>query len=144
MQLPDGLALGYTDRSGATTRLLVSFSRSPSLMVASAPVDESEQEPTVLLPGLDQVSQAQPAPPPPHGKAFFDLSLEPRASWELVVTLTPSAADGPPISGAKSDHRNVDRCGTARIATDHFWVNRIMDRAAADLDMLQTSFRDGR
>ena len=143
MQLPDGLALGYTDRSGATTRLLVSFSRSPSLMVASAPVDEPEPEPTALLPGLDQISPAQPAPPPPHGKAFFDLSLEPRASWELLVTLTPSAADGPPISGAESDHRNVDRRGAARIATDHFWVNRIIDRAAADLDMLQTSFRDG-
>ena len=144
VQLPEGLALGYTNRSGATTRLLVSFSRSPSLMVASAPVDETEPEPTVLLPGLDQISPAQPAPPPPpHGKAFFDLSLEPRASWELLVTLTPSAAEGPPISEQESDHHNADRCGPARIATDHFWVNRIIDRAAADLDMLQTSFRDG-
>ena len=143
MQLPDGLALGYTDRSGATTRLLVSFSRSPSLMVASAPVDETEPEPTALLPGLDQISPAQPAPPPPHGKAFFDISLEPRASWELLVKLTPSAAEGPPISVPESDHHNADRCRPARIATDHFWVNRIIDRAAADLDMLQTSFRDG-
>ena len=143
MQLPDGLALGYADRSGATTRLLVSFSRSPSLMVASAPMDEPEPEPTALLPGLDQISEAQPVPPPPHGKAFFDLSLEPRASWELLVTLTPSAADWDPISDAESNHHNVDRRGTARIATDHFWVNRIIDRAAADLDMLQTSFRDG-
>ena len=143
VQLPDGLALGYADRSGATTRLLVRFSRSPSLMVASAPVDETELEPTVLLPGLDQVSQVQPLPPPPHGKAFFDLSLEPRATWDLLVTLTPSAVDGAPISGAESDHHNVDRRGTARIATDHFWVNRIIDRASADLDMLQTSFRDG-
>jgi glycogen debranching enzyme len=143
MQLPDGLALGYADRSGATTRLLVSFSRSPSLMVASAPMDETEPEPTALLPGLDQISEAQPVPSPPHGKAFFDLSLEPRASWELLVTLTPSAADWDSISDAESNHCKVDRRGTARIATDHFWVNRIIDRAAADLDMLQTSFRDG-
>jgi glycogen debranching enzyme len=142
VQLPDGLALGYADRSGAMTRLLVSFSRSPSLMVASAPVDEPELEPTALLPGLDQLSQVQPVPPP-HGKAFFDLSLEPRATWELLVTLTPSAADRRPVSGAESEQHNVDRRGTARIATDHFWVNRIIDRAAADLDMLQTSFPDG-
>ena len=59
------------------------------------------------------------------------------------MALTPSAADGRLISGAESDHGNVDRRGPARIATDHFWVNRIIDRAAADLDMLQTSFRDG-
>jgi glycogen debranching enzyme len=143
MQLPDGLALGFADRSGATTRLLISFSRSPSLMVASAPVDEPELEPTVVLPGLDQMSQAQPLPPPPHGKAFFDLTLEPRATWELLVTLTPSVADRRPISRVESDQYNVDRRDTARIATDHFWVNRIIDRAAADLDMLQTSFQDG-
>ena len=52
-------------------------------------------------------------------------------------------ADRLPVSDAGSDHSNVDRRGTARIATDHFWVNRIIDRAATDLDMLQTSFRDG-
>jgi glycogen debranching enzyme len=143
IQLPDGLALGYADRSGASTRLLVSFSRSPSLMVASAPMDELEPEPTALLPGLDQLSQAEPVPPPPHGKAFFDLSLEPSAAWELLVTLTPSAADQRPTSDAESDHHNVGQRGTASIATDHGWVNRIIDRAAADLDMLQTSFRDG-
>jgi glycogen debranching enzyme len=140
VQLPNGLALGYADRSGATTRLLVSFSRSPSLMVASAPIDEPELEPTALLPGLDQVSDGQPVPSPPHCKAFFDLFLEPRSSWELVVTLTPSGA----VWGAESDQHNVDRRRPARIATDHFWVNRMIDRAAADLDMLQTSFRDGR
>jgi glycogen debranching enzyme len=50
--------------------------------------------------------------------------------------------DQRPISDAEPKHHNVDRRGTARIATDHFWVNRIIDRAAADLDMLQTSFRD--
>ena len=143
-QLPDGLALGYADRSGATSRLLVRFSRSPSLIVASAPMDEPELEPTVLLPGLDQMSQAQPFPPPPHGKAFFDLILEPRATWALVVALTPSVEDRLPVSDADSDYSNVDRRETARIATDHFWVNRIIDRAASDLDMLQTSFRDGR
>ena len=143
IQMPDGLALGYADRSGATTRLLVSFSRAPSLMVASAPVDEPEPEPTALLPGLDQISGSAPLPPPPHGKAFFDLSVEPRATWELLVTLTPAMANRVAVADAESDHHNVDPRGTPRIATDHFWVNRIIDRAAADLDMLQTSFRDG-
>ncbi|HZA94480.1 MAG TPA: glycogen debranching N-terminal domain-containing protein, partial [Gemmatimonadales bacterium] len=143
IQMPDGLALGYADRSGATTRLLVSFSRAPSLMVASAAVDEPEPEPSALLPGLDQISGAAPLPPPPHGKAFFDLTLEPRAVWELLVTLTPLMADRVAAAGAESDHINIDPRGPARVVTDHSWVNRIIDRAATDLDMLQTSFRDG-
>ena len=61
---------------------------------------------------------------------------------------TPRYADA--ISGGwASDLRRGIRSWQRRPARagphchDHFWVNRIIDRAAADLDMLQTSFRDG-
>ena len=142
--MTDGLILGFADRSGATAKLLVNFSRWPKLTVASAPEQASQEEPTVLLPGFDQVSAAPRPPPPPHGKAFFDVTLAAGESWDLLVTLTPVPAGELPISVSEPAQTESLTLRTARISTDHFWVNRIVERAAADLEMLETSFRDGR
>ena len=140
---PNGLTLGFADRSGATARLLVTFSRPPKLTVVSAAEDEPEPEPTVLLPGFDEVSEARPLTSPPHGKAFFNVRLESGASWDLLVTLTPVPAGELPISTPEPEHDGGHPLQSARIATDHIRVNLILDGAAEDLAMLQTSFRDG-
>jgi glycogen debranching enzyme len=139
----DCLTLGYTDRSGATARLLVDFSRAPSFDTITA-ADDPPAAPTVLLPGFDEVVTAPPLPPPPRCTAYFQLMLEPNAAWDLVVTLTPVPIGGPPIAATDSAQHHQRERDVARIATDHRALDAIFDRAAADLDMLQTSFPEGR
>jgi glycogen debranching enzyme len=138
------LTLGFTDRCGATSGLLVTFSEPPSITVAFPADDEPEAEPIVLLPGFDHVREAQPLPPPPRDTAFFPVTLEAGASWELLVTLTPMPAGEQPITGLAETPARDDQCRAARIATDCPEVARVLDRAADDLAMLHTSFQDGR
>jgi glycogen debranching enzyme len=140
----NALTLGFTDRCGAMAGLVVSFSEPPSLTVASTPEDEPEVEPIVLLPGFDHVREAQPLPPSPRGTAVFPVALDAGASWEILVTLTPIPADEMPIATVEQTPGHDDRCRMARISTDRPEVNRVLDRAADDLAMLQTSFQDGR
>jgi glycogen debranching enzyme len=142
-QTADGLTFGYADRAGTVTSLRVGFSRVPALIVTSAPVDEQAPEPTALLPGLDQLTPPRPLPPPPHGKAFFDVPLAANGEWDLLVTLTPLPAGERPVAVLTTPPPAAHAPDAARITTDHVWANRILDRAAADLDMLQTSFREG-
>ena len=142
-QAPDGLVLGHVDRAGAEARLIVGFDRTPSLMVSSAPEEEDEPEPTAVLPGLDYLSRARPLPPPPHGKAFFEVALEPGGAWDLSVTLAPVPADERPIATRVPSAGEPRLPDAGRVTTDRGWVNRVLDQAAADLDLLQTSFRDG-
>jgi glycogen debranching enzyme len=141
------LTLGFTDRHGAMAGLLVTFSESPSLAVAFTE-DAPEPAPIVLLPGFDHIRdvepEAQPLPPPPRDTAFFPVTLDAGASWELLVTLTPVPADDLPIATLEATHWHDERWGTARVSTDRPQVDRILDRAADDLAMLQTSFQDGR
>jgi len=140
-EVDSGLVLGYVDRSGAVAKLLVQFNQSPALVVSSAPEVEDHQESTVLLPGLDSVASA-PSLAPPHSKAFFPLELEVGASQVVQVTLTPMPAGELPLAPEAATREGCPRA--TRIVTDQAWVNRILDRAAADLEMLYTTFRDGR
>jgi glycogen debranching enzyme len=110
-----GFDLGYEDRSGAVARLAVDFSVPPSSLVAA-------DDPVL-----------------PHATAVFAVDLDRGATWEVEVVLTPVPADDRPVLAAIDTQRDVP----ARIATGQPWVDRILDRAAADLAMLQTSFRDG-
>lgn len=137
----DGLALGYADRSGAVAKLRVAFSQPPALVVSSSP-EEEHQEPAVLLPGLDSVTYVR-APNPPHSKVFFPVELAGGASWTLQVTMTPVPAGELPLPAEIVSHE-VDTTSVTRIVTDQAWVNETLDRAAADLEMLHTTFRDGR
>jgi glycogen debranching enzyme len=138
------LTFGFTDRRGTMAGLLVSFSEPPSLAVVSTPEDEPEAEPVVLLPGFDHLGEAQPLAPPPHDTAFFPITLDVGASWEMVVTLTPIPADDLPIAAVDATQWRGDQGRVARITTDRTEVNRVLDRAAGDLAMLHTSFEDGR
>jgi glycogen debranching enzyme len=138
------LTLGFTDRCGVTAALLVTFSEPPSRTVASIPEDEPEAEPIVLLPGFDHVGEAQLLPPPPRDTAFFAVTLNAGASWEMLVTLTPIPAGEQPVAALDATPRRGDRRRGARIETDRPEVNRVLDRAADDLAMLHTSFQDGR
>jgi glycogen debranching enzyme len=140
----NALTLGFTDRCGATAGLLVRFSEPPSLTIPSPAEDEPEAEPIVLLPGFDHVGEAQLLPPPPRDTAFFPLTLEAGASWELLVTLAPVPAGEQPIAAVDSAPGRGDRGRVTRITTDRPEINRVLDRAADDLAMLHTSFQDGR
>jgi glycogen debranching enzyme len=138
------LTLGFTDRRGAMAGLLVSFSEPPSRAVASTPEDEPEVEPIVLLPGFDHVLEPEPLPPSPRDTAFFPVTLDAGASWELLVTVAPIPADERPLATLDSTPGRGDRCRVARITTDRPEVDRVLDRAADDLAMLHTSFQEGR
>jgi glycogen debranching enzyme len=143
VHLVDGITLAYADRAGAVSRLVVHFSRTPSLLVASVQQSMPQPNDTVLLPGFDRLAAPELLPAPPRAKAFFHLVLEHGASWEMQVVATPVSPDehAAPLSGPNWLAGERDRM--ARIATDHPWVNRVLARAADDLTMLQTSFREG-
>ncbi len=139
----EGLTFGFRDRSGASARLLVTFSRPPALTVASTAVDGHDGEPTVLLPGFDQISAAHDLPPSPRDTASFAVTLEQGMSWEVLVVLTLLPGDGRPIVAGEAPALPITAGAEARITTDHPGVDRILERAAADLAMLETSFADG-
>jgi glycogen debranching enzyme len=138
------LTLGYSDRSGAMTTLLVDFSRTPSWTLATAAPDHHPFAAKALLPGFDEVLTSGPPRPLPREKATFDIALDPGQSWDLLVTVTPVPSSGPPIVSTEAAERQTYVPQTARIATDHPLVNEVLDRAADDLAMLHTSFPDGR
>jgi glycogen debranching enzyme len=142
-QVEGGLALGYADRAGAVAKLLVEFSQPPTLIVTSPPLNEPEPEALAVLPGLDRVTPAAPLPPPPQGKAYFNIVLEPREPWELLVTLTPVPAGERPLTIVAAEREEPPPAPAARVTTDRLWVNHIIDRAASDLAMLETAFQDG-
>ncbi|HEU5432447.1 MAG TPA: glycogen debranching N-terminal domain-containing protein, partial [Thermomicrobiales bacterium] len=141
--LVDGIMLAYADRTGAVSRLAVHFSQTPSLLVASVQEYRPQPSDRVLLPGLDRLAEPAALPAPPRAKAFFQVVLAHGASWELEVAATPlpPEQEAAPVSGP--DWLAGERGRMARIATDHPWVNRVLARAADDLTMLQTSFREG-
>jgi glycogen debranching enzyme len=138
------LTLGYADRSGAMAQLHVDFSRSPIRTLAKAAVETHGFTANALLPGFDEVLDGGPLEPEPRDKVFFELVLEPGQSWDLAVALTPMPTGGPPIFSTEAAERQVHEPRAARIATDVAGVNEVLERAADDLTMLQTSFPHGR
>jgi glycogen debranching enzyme len=138
-----GLVLGYRDRSGAAATLHIAFSEPPARIVAFDPAQRPAWEPQAVLPGFDQPAAPEPALAPPCYEALFPLHLSPGASWELLATLTPGPVGGPPLAATAAARRGEDG-GGARIVTDHPGVNAILERAAADLAMLDTVFPHGR
>ncbi|HET7095091.1 MAG TPA: glycogen debranching N-terminal domain-containing protein, partial [Thermomicrobiales bacterium] len=141
--LADGIMLAYADRAGAVARLAVHFSQTPSLLVASVQDERPQPGDLVLLPGFDRLADADALPAPPRAKAFFHVILAHGASWELRVTATPLPPEQQAAPLAGPDWLAGERGRMARIATDHPWVNRVLARAADDLTMLQTTFREG-
>jgi glycogen debranching enzyme len=144
LEVGELLSLGYSDRSGAATTLLVSFSQPPARMVATDPEHIPEREPLPILPGLDLATASPPVEPPPRCEARFPLTLEPGASWELLVTLTPVPVGEPSLAAMDAAARRGQEQQSARVTTDHPGINQVMERATADLAMLQTSFPHGR
>jgi glycogen debranching enzyme len=112
---PAGFDLGYQDRSGTVTRLDVACNLPPTTLAGT-------DDPALTGATLN-----------------FAVDLAAGAAWELEVTLTPIPADDRPVTRRVGRPRDEP----ARIVTDQPWVNRILDRAGADLSMLQTPFRDG-
>jgi glycogen debranching enzyme len=140
----EGLRFGYTDRSGATTALLVTFSQPPERVVDTAARHLRGPVRTPQLPGLDVAAKVPRPPTPPHGTALFPMNLAPGERWELLVTLTPMPIGGPPLSITAAAERRGHDLEIARITTGIPDADRALDRAAADLAMLETSFPDGR
>ncbi len=138
--MADGFAFTYLDRAGGSAMTVVGFDRPATLAVASPPpVDD---EPAVLLPGYDAVAPHPPLPPHPVAKAYFATTLAHGEEWGLTATLSPVPAGGVPIS-AEATFPDDPAPPPAVVATDDPVVDRILDRAAADLAMLQTSFPEG-
>lgn len=144
LQIADGLSFGRTDRSGATTSLLVAFSQPPSLLFDTGPEEPMAAERTAVLPGLDQTSETPSRQQPPRHQALFQFALEPGESWELLVTLRPVPLGDTPLSVTEAAARRGDGGHIARIVTGVPDLQRVVDRAAGDLAMLQTSFPHGR
>ncbi|MCC7023091.1 MAG: amylo-alpha-1,6-glucosidase [Thermomicrobiales bacterium] len=142
--LERNLRFGYTDRSGATTTLLVAFSQPPERVVDTAARALRGSVRTPQLPGLDIAVKAPRPPEPPHATARFPMTLAPGERWELLVTLTPMPVGGPPLSVTDAAERRGHDLEIARISTDNPDADRALDRAAGDLAMLETSFPDGR
>jgi glycogen debranching enzyme len=137
------LILGYVDRSGAVANLRIAFSQSPLEPLSTTVIDAEDPDVAVLLPGFDHVWELPPLPPPPCGKALYDITLEQGGSWDVDVTLTPVPAGELPISVIEEEREPGRRGQTARLMTDHPGANRTLERATDDLAMLWTSFRDG-
>jgi glycogen debranching enzyme len=148
--LGDRLSLGYVDRSGAITSLLVDFSRTPSHTLITASPDTTAFVAKSLLPGFDEVLQVQkqaetgPLQPAPRDRVVFDVDLERGASWDLLITLTPVPPDGPPLAATDAEETLIPASRASPISTGAPGLDRIVERAAADLAMLHTSFPDGR
>jgi glycogen debranching enzyme len=143
VHLVDGIMLAYADRAGDVSRLAVRFSQTPSLLVASVQEYRPRPSEMALLPGFDRLAPPEALPAPPHAKAFFHVVLAHGASWDLRVTATPLPPGQQEAPAAGPDWFGAERNRMARIATDHPWANRVLARAADDLTMLQTSFREG-
>lgn len=135
---PARVALGHEGADGERARTVISFDRAASSVEVSS-FAAAEIGLTALLPGFDRVAPAAP-PPPPHVVAAYRAELASGACWELNATVDLE----PALSPADADRRGMSAFAPpATTTTDDPRLNRILERGAADLAMLETTFPDG-
>lgn len=136
---PDRVTLGYEGVDGLRARTVISFDRPASLVEGASADNGADAGMTALLPGFDRVAPAAPAPPP-NVIAAFVAEIAQGASWELNATITlEPAAPTANVSGRQT----VSDAPPATVTTDDPRLNRVLERGAADLAMLETTFPDG-
>jgi len=138
----DRILLAYIDRAGDTAMTDIAFDPPPTLAVSCPPATVAESEMDVLLPGYDQVTPHLSLAPPPCAKAYFSTALASGDTWRLTMTISPVPPGERPVS-AEAKLRDGERPRPALVTTDNVAFNRVLDRAASDLALLQTSFADG-
>ena len=136
------IVLGYIDRAGGAAMTDIRFDPLPTLVVSCPSATSDEDEMGVLLPGYDQMTPHLSLAPPPCAKAFFTTALASGGTWHLTMTIKPVPPDEVPIS-AEATPRDGEPPRPAVVTTNDSGFNRVLDRAASDLALLQTSFADG-
>ncbi|CAA9571142.1 MAG: Glycogen debranching enzyme (Alpha-1,6-glucosidase) [uncultured Thermomicrobiales bacterium] len=136
----DRIELGYRPPGDVEVGISVTFSERP------AAITEVNEET-----GDQNVDRARSSPvfgpsgralPGVAARATFRPALEPHATWHLTVTIRLRTVGDRPLSAAARlpSHGHLQ---PGRIRTSDPALNAVLDRATADLAMLQTTFDEG-
>lgn len=136
-----GFALSGRGVDGLVASTVVSFDAPPTAIDIGGPHLFHSEIP-LLLPGLDRTDETLERLGECVGGARFDLCLEPHGSWRLAIDVSPIPAT----------HVGISRVATlqdgrppspAILRVDDPDIQMLLERAAIDLAMLQTSFPEG-
>ena len=137
----DGFRLsgrGLDERVAATD---VSFDAEPAAVNTGEP-ELIHSEIPLLLPGLDRTGKTVQELAECVGSSRFDVCLEPHGVWRLTITVRPVPATDAGIS-REATLRDGRPPTPAILRVDDPAIQMLLERAANDLAMLQTSFPEG-
>ncbi|HEV2529953.1 MAG TPA: glycogen debranching N-terminal domain-containing protein [Thermomicrobiales bacterium] len=138
--IPGGFSLGYRAPDDEAVGLDVRFDQAP--VDVTEVVSDGGEETTRRLRSSPVFRESADGNRGVAGNATFGPELSAGGEWELVATITLRTAGPRPLSAVASLPGDAP-LQRATIRTSSPQVNAILDRATADMAMLQTTFDAG-